>query len=100
MTQLTEMPENQRSNPVILNIGLPSTVHRKDEHGEAALAPRDFVCAYHPAAWVRIPSTPPTRFQFVVLELELEEKDKNKRKRGRDGPIFLEKTNIMKRGQE
>ena len=46
MTQLTEMPENQRSNPVILNIGLPSTVHRKDEHGEAALAPRDFVCAY------------------------------------------------------
>ena len=52
----------------------------------ANIAP-GFVCAYHAAAWVRIPSTPSTLFQFALLKL-LREKDQNKQKIGRDRAIF------------
>ena len=47
---------------------------------------RDFVRAYHPAARVRIPSTPSMIFQFV-LKLQ-QEKNENKLKKAGIGPFL------------
>ena len=52
------------------------------------------VCAYHMQPWVRIPSTPSTLFQFVLLKLQWENNENKNKKR--PGLAHFKKKTIKK----